>query len=554
VSLLAEMQWVLRNARQHAADPAVRSAAGFAEGGGRAGAVHRAQVGRWESGRVDITHGLVRRYETVLDLPHGQLLTAIDFFSRSRTPVRPAATLSPPGAPDIDATLALLEKALADERMTGVEWDHLSDNLGRMPHAMIRAGDWERLLRRGIEELSLHLDLDYTQRAEAVARLAGHPRSGPIVAAMAEEVVAKPDATFYNDTLSLLQFTVHPQALSMMLGQLRDPTNSSSLRACLIVLTTLVKGTALDREVSLEAARLAVRHLRDPDQPYRVHRGAANLIRALGPSGSHRLATVLTAEDRRVAASIIRDGRAVSAQAIREAQKRVRAALDLGEGHTLAREPVLSQLITTALGETNEEDRSNALAILMISPQSRVVGRVHVAALVESLRRFDMVAAHESLTVLTWMAQAPDLDLFERLALGPRTPADIAQEAAYVVGNTPEPATRRRDERERAFAERIRALARGGLDTSGRDAAAAADGTDGTGGVDGPHGADAVDGVEDRLRGLTYVLGMRGRYDLLRDVRDSLPEPLVAGDPTSEVLSGIIQWWLDLPGHLRPLG
>jgi hypothetical protein len=47
---------------------------------------------------------------------------------------------------------------------------------------------------------------------------------------------------------------------------------------------------------------------------------------------------------------------------------------------------------------------------------------------------------------------------------------------------------------------------------------------------------------------------MRGRYDLLRDVRDSLPEPLVAGDPTSEVLSGIIQWWLDLPGHLRPLG
>ena len=357
---------------------------------------------------------------------------------------------------------------------------------------------------------------------------------------MAEEVVAKPDATFYNDTLSLLQFTVHPQALSMMFGQLRDPTNSNALRACLIVLTTLVKGTSLDRDVRLEAARLAVRHLRDPAQPYRVHRGAANLIRALGPAGTHRLASVLTSEDRRVAASIIRDGRAVSAHAIREAQKRVRAALDLGEGHTLAREPVLSQLISTALGETNEEDRSNALAILMISPQSRVVGRVHVTALVESLRRFDMVAAHESLTVLTWMGQAADLDLFERLALGVKTPADVAQEAAYVVGNTTEPPTRRREEREVAFAERIRAVA-----TAGPASPAGSRSRSGS--------VESLDATQDRLRGLAYVLGMRGRYDLLRQERDSLPDPQLAGDPANDSARGILQWWLDLPGHIRPL-
>ncbi len=528
MNLLTEMQWVLRNARLNAQDVSVRSAAGFADGGGHAVPVHRAQVGRWEAGRVDITHRLVRRYETVLGLPEGQLLVAIDFFARSRNPVRPAAALPPAGEPDVDATLALLEKALAEERLTGLEWDRLSDSLGRMPHAMVRAGDWERLLRRGIEEVSLHLGLEYAQRAEAVARLAGHPRSGAIVAALAEEVVARPDATFYNDTLSLLQFTVHPQALSVMFGQLREPTNSSSLRACLIVLTTLVKGAALDRDVRLEAARLAVRHLRDPDEPYRVHRGAANLIRALGPVGTHRLASVLTSEDRRVAASIIRDGRAVSTHAIREAQKRIRTALDLGEGHAVAREPVLGQLVSTALGETNEEDRSSALAILMLSPQSRVVGRVHVSALVEALRRFDMVAAHESLAVLTWMGQVADLDLFERLALGPKSPADIAQEAAYVVGNTPEPPSRRRDEREALFASRIRGLATAGLPPR-----------------------DQIDGERDRLRGLVYVLGMRGRYDLIREIRDLLP---VTGDVSeqADLASGILRWWLDLPAHLRP--
>jgi hypothetical protein len=537
VTVLAEMQWVLRNARRHAADVSVRSAAGFAEGAGRARPVHRSQVGRWETGRVEVTHALVRRYETVLELPEGQLLAAIDLFARSREAVRPAATLSPPGPPSVEATLALLERALADERMSALDWDRLSDSLGRMPHAMVRAGDWERLLRRGIEEVSLHLTLDFVQRSEAVARLAGHPRSGAIVAAMAEEVVAQPDAAFYNDTLSLLQFTAHPQALSMLFRQLREPTNSSSLRACLVVLTTLVRSGRLERDVRLEAARLAVVHLRADDQPYRVHRGAANLIRALGPVGTNRLATVLTAQDRRTAAAIIRDGRTISSQTIRESQRRVRAALDAGEERSTGREPVLTQLIATALGETSEEDRSDALAILMISPQSRVLSRVHVAALVEALNRADMVAAHESLAVLTWMAPSTDLDLLERLALAPQTPADIAQLAAYVIGNTVEAPSRRRDERERAVADRIIALGRG----------------------PGPAPED-VDDEQDRLRGLVYVLGMRDRRDLLREVAEALPRGLrvahtdaPAGGDDASMAGGIVRWWLALPAHLRPL-
>ena len=529
VTMLSETLWVLRNARHHAVDVSVRSAAGFAEGGGRAQAVHRAQVGRWETGRVEVTHALVRRYETVLELPEGQLLAAVDFFARSRQAVRPSAALSPGGEPDVEATLVLLERALADDRMSALDWDRLSDSLGRMPHAMVRARDWERLLRRGIEEVSLHLALDYAQRAEAVARLAGHPRSGAIVAAMAEEVVARPDATFYNDTLSLLQFTAHPQALSMMFRQLREPTNSSSLRACLIVLTTLVKSGRLERDVRLEAARLAVVHLRAGDQPYRVHRGAANLIRALGPVGTNRLATVLTTDDRRVAAAIIRDGRTVSSQAIRESQQRIRAALDIGSPRPTSREPVLAQLIATALGETNEEDRSNALAVLMISPQSRVLSRVHVAALVDALRRGDMVAAHEGLAVLTWMGAGADLEVLEQLALAPRTPADIAQAAAYVIGNTVEPPSRRRDDRERAVADRVIALARGPA----------------TAPVD-------ADSEQDRLRGLVYVLGMRDRRDLLREVADTLPRPLGVGR-SGDAAHGIVDWWLDLPGHLRPL-
>ena len=519
-----QVQWVLRNARLQAADPALRSAAGFAQGAGRAEPVHRAQVGRWENGRVEVTRSLVRRYERVLDLREGRLLAAVDLFSRSHQPVRPCATLPPPTPPDVDATLLLLERALADERMSGGDWDRLSDHLGRMPHAMVRAGDWEGLIRRLLQEVSLGLDLDYVQRAEAIARLAGHPRSAGVVASLAAEVVDRPDAQFYVDTLSLLRFMEAPRGYAVLVGQLREPTNASSLRACLSVLTTLVRGTGLDPETRLEAVRLAVEHLRDPSHPYLVHRGAANLVRTLGPDG-HRVATGLTAEDRRAAASIIRHGRAITAQAIREAHLRIRSELEAAEGQATAHEPILGDLLQTALGETNEEDRSYALGILMLSPQSRIVGRVHAAAFADALARHDTVAAHESLTVLTWMAQVEDLDLFERVALSPASAPDVAKEAGYVIGNTVEPRGRRRDEREEAVARRIAEIV-----ATGR-----------------------TEPDVQLLRGLVYALGMRGRQDLVAALVDALPQP--GSDPLAmtEQARATLVWWLEVPEHLRPL-
>jgi hypothetical protein len=355
------------------------------------------------------------------------------------------------------------------------------------------------------------------------------------VAALAEEVVGRPDAQFYSDTLSLLQYTSHPEALGVMLGQVRQPTNGSSLRACLVVLTTLVRGHRLDPATRLEAARLAVRHLRDPDQSYLVHRGAANLVRALGPTSGHRLASVLTAEDRRAAASIIRDGRAITSQALREAQRRVHTALEAGEGRTAAAEPVLGSLIETALGQTNEEDRSTALGIIMLSPQSRIIGRVHAAAFAEAVAGGDHVAAHECVSVLTWMGQAEDLDMFERVALSPDTHPHLAMEAGFVVGNTLEPPGRRRDEREEAFARRIADL------VADREAGARGD----TGVDAGLH--------EDLLRGLAYVLGMRGRRDLVGTILAALPPAGPDPRATTEIARGVLGWWLAVPDHLHPL-
>lgn len=545
MQLIDEIQWVLRNARLNAADPALRSAAGFAQGNGVATPVHRAQVGRWERGHVVMTRPLVRRYEQVLGLDEGTLLTAVDRFGRARTPVRSVAVLSPTDAPDTDRTLQLLERALSDDRMTGLDWDELTDALGRMGRPLVRDRDWEALLRRLLEETSLGLGIGYAQRSEALARLVGHARSGPVVAAMAAEVTARPDAQFYNDPLGMLHHTDHPQAVSVVLDQLRRPTNPSVLRACLIVMTTLVKGQRLDADVRLEAARLGVQHLRDPDLPYRVHRGAANLVRGLGIA-TPRLATVLTAEDRRVAASIVRDGRAISAEAFRTAVKRIRAELEDAGGHESMEEPVLAQLLETALGSTDEGERGSALGVLMVSPQAHVVGRVQARALADALGTGDVVAAHESLTILSWLGQPEDLDLFERVTLGDGTPTDVATTAGYVLGNTIERPSPQREARERAVALRIAEIAATG---SGHDAG-------------------------DHVRSLVYALGMRGRYDLLRALADAQPvEPdasaapgasraeLGVGDPADRpppgpdgVARSVLGYWLALPEHLRPDG
>jgi hypothetical protein len=284
-----------------------------------------------------------------------------------------------------------------------------------------------------------------------------------------------------------------------------------------------VRTGRLDPETGLDAVRLAVPHLRDPDQPYLVHRGAANLVRTLGPS-SHRLATVLTAEDRRTAASIIRNGRAITSEAVREAQKRIRWALESSEGRAAAGEPVLNALIETALGVTNDEERSSALAILMLSPQSRVVGGVHAAAFADAVSRGDDVAAHESAAVLTWMGQAEDLDMFEGIALSPGTSPALAMEVGYVVGNTIEPAGSRRAAREVAFARRVAEVI-----ATGRGEACA-----------------------ELLRGLVYVLGMRGRRDLLASLAASLPRPRRDPLAMAEIARGVLGWWLAVPDHLCP--
>lgn len=527
--LRQKVLWVLRNARVHARDPQLRTARGFADGGGRAPAVHRSQVGRWESGAVEVGHELVRRYERVLGLPHGQLLATIDVFSRAVLPARAPAALHPRTDPDLAGTLELVERVLGAERLSGIDWFTLSNDLERIPYALIRPADWESLLRRVNDEVGISLELEFALRYGAAVRFVRHPHTGPVVAQLAADVLRDPSAQVYADVASVLRYTSHPAAIAVLLAQLREPINNHALRSALLALTSLVAGARLELPTTVEATRLAIAHLRDTDRPFRVRRGAANLLRAVDLPHRDRLAAGLTSDNQRFAASIILAGRARRADEVRELERRVRRSLAQLLSAAHREEPVLATVLAAAIGEANEETSGAALAVLMLSPQGRVVGLTYADELVATLRRGDVVAAHECLTVLSWLMQPEALDPLTGLACDPRIDADLAYEIASAVGNCLELRGAVRDARERRLSDRLADVVR----------------------TPGP----APD-VEARIRGLAYALGMRGRRDLIARLADDLRAGrLTAATPGAGAKAAeLLAWWLRLPAHIAPLG
>lgn len=528
IALDTKVLWVLRNARVHAADPAVRGASGFATGGGRSPAVHRAQVGRWESGAVALTYDLVRRYEQVAALPEGQLLAAIDACARATAPGTAVPTLHRRGGPDAAEALVLVERALSTERMTGLDWDHLSRTVARMPHVLLRTSDWENLLRRLNQEISVSLELEFALRYGAAVRLVRHPRSESVVARIAEDGLRDPDEQVYVDIASVLRYTSHAAVVEVLVDQLRDPTNDHALRSALLALTSHVERGRLTPQRVIEVTRLAVEHLRDTTRSFLVRRGAANLIRAVDLPGRDRLAAGLTVDHQQFAASIIMAGRVRRPDELRDLRLRVRTTLAQTLSPADLEEPVLDAVIAAAIGETNEETNGTALALLMLSPQGPVVGRAYVTELVDALSSGNAVAAHECLAVLSWLAQPEALDVLTDIVCDATADRDLVYEAANALGNCVEDPSSARRERDARLIARLTEIVR----------------------------TSTVAGQADSLiRGFAYTLGMRGRYDmldgLLSDLDSGRLEPAVP--EVAARARNLLNWWSALPAHIRPL-
>ena len=294
-TLAEDIGWLLGNARQHSEVDGVQTAAGFARSG-TGPPVHRSAVVRWEHGQVPVTHETVRRYETALELPYGQLLSAVEYLAqlddrRNRIPYLT------PGASGLDreAGMALLDGALEGERLRGEDWDRLTGFLLSRDDWLIRRVDWEGLIRRLSLEVSIHVGVEFTLRDQSLVRLAAHPRSAPAITEMARRTLYDPVTQVYSDIVGLLQHSEDPDGTALLVDYLDRPTAESGLWVCLFTVATQVRLRRLTRSQTVQVAQTALNLLRDESQSVRIHREAANLLRRIDPPTRSRIINALSA-------------------------------------------------------------------------------------------------------------------------------------------------------------------------------------------------------------------------------------------------------------------
>ncbi len=438
---LAEPPWLLRITRTHAADARLRTAAVFAAGGGVAKPVHRSQVTRWERGEIAVTYAVVRRYEQVCGLDEGRLAAAVDLVHRYERPVAATPALRRPPPPDPAAAADdLLAGALADSPLTGVEWDRLSALLGDMPAAFLRGEDWRHLFERGLREMDVTVGLGYRQRAEAMNRLAGHPRAARHLVDLATDLLHDPGAQVYSEVAALLRHCDHPGAAALLRDVVADPVNPHALRAALSSAATTIRARRAPHPMAVDLVKMAWELTRDPGQPYRVRRAAADVLLALRPATRRTIAEELRRlpTELSVASIVAGDGPRPRGQ-LRELHGRILRRLEGPLGAELHDEQPLLRMLGYITVETNDELRSHALHLLMLLPFGAAVGRAFLDELRAAVERRDALGVHEALGVLMCLTPRDGVEILTDLATRTAdTPGDrdqVAVEACWALGN-----------------------------------------------------------------------------------------------------------------------
>lgn len=521
--MIGPFQWVLRNARLHASDPDRRSAAGFVRG--LPDGPHRPQVKRWENGQVALTHGLVRRYEDVLELPEGQLLRAIDLIAREHSPLSNLPAIPAPISRDIVIeAMPLLERALEYEPMTGLDWDRLTTLLGSSPHVLVRKRDWETLIYRLSMETAVTIGLEYAHRWEASARMVSNHRTSDVVIEMIESALTDDDVQLYSDYATLLRFCTDRRGHDVLVDVIRNPPNPRALWASLSTTTTLVRHELLDPRTVLDLLPAVLAIVEDESAPVRTRRAAASYAERTDTSRA-RAAGGPTAPPLTGAQRLIVDD-LLSSSGLEPAQQQAifdtTIATLVADTPTDADDATLATLIRTALREPHLDVRDTALAVLLLSPQGRALGDVLAVDLTAAVRGDDVFRATADLSMLSWLARPGGQDALTDLTTGEIGPPQLAPLAGAALGNCPEPGGPTRSARD------------GVLERYARDQIGARRGR--------PRG----DRPAGNAWGVSYALGMRGRFDLI-DALLGLP-----GAQRDPEWGTSLRWWTELPEAIRP--
>jgi hypothetical protein len=417
--------------------------AGAFDGGVYTSGVSDSTVSRWETGAVRVPYSAVRRYEELLKLPAGTLVSVADTIYRYAAPTLATAPVlarsDPATAADADGRLdGLLEMALSHEPVTGWHWDGLTGQLLTMPRFFLQSRTWTELCNRLLQETVVADGIAWLQRYEAFTRLLSHPASRRhAVDACVRLVYEEGNQTFVEAT-SVLAATSHPDAAAFLLDQLNHPVNERARYGALLGCVRKVRYGHFTEPQLDELAKSVLEVMRDPDSDVAAGPLAAELLRHLPDERRHGLAAELRralAGDR-ILQEVHGAGRMVSRATSDVVLERVVAAVATAVGFDAAfTDDVIPILIDEMLFAPVLDVRFNAGLLIWASPYSAPVAAALAAEITRAGTVMDSRLTICFLSALRIVGGAAQRPLIERLTLASGLAPQVSLSAVHCLGH-----------------------------------------------------------------------------------------------------------------------
>jgi hypothetical protein len=413
------------------------------QGGDFVSGVSDSTVSRWETGAVRVPFAAVRRYEELLRLPPGQLVSVADTIYRYAAPTLATAPVlartDAVSGPDAEARLdAMLERALSNEPISGWHWDELTSQLLAVPRFFLQGRTWTELTNRLLQETVVADGVAWMQRFESFTRLLSHPASRRYAIDACVRLVYDEGNQAFVEATSMLDATSHPDAASFLLGQLTHPVNERSRYGALLGCVRKVRyGHFTDPQLD-ELAKAVLEVMRDPESDMAAGPVAAELLRQLPDERQHGLAAELRralAADR-ILQEVHGGGRMVGRATSDVVLERIVGAIAASVGHdAVFTDDVIPILIDEMLFAPVLDVRFNAGLLIWASPYSAPVAAALAAELCRGGAVTDTRLTICLLSALRILGQAPQRPLIERLVLASGLPPQVSLAAVHCLGH-----------------------------------------------------------------------------------------------------------------------
>jgi hypothetical protein len=217
-------------------------------------AVSISSLSRWENGLTTVPYWAASSYERILGMPPGLLVATADTVYRyhqppTRTSPQWARQRLPADGGNIDD---LVDRVAGGGPMTAGDWDRLSGVISGRPELVLTpTSTWARMAERLLLELSIADGLSWMARAEAYHRLIAHPVGQLPAIATAAAAAADPTAQSMIGSLSVFNATSHPDASSVVVGQVVNATSARTFYGALLTSAKKLKyGYYTDRQAA----------------------------------------------------------------------------------------------------------------------------------------------------------------------------------------------------------------------------------------------------------------------------------------------------------------